>query len=269
MKFTFQQSILFRLSLTLLAFSFLTQSFIVAPKRDFYQLKIYHLKNKTQESSLDVFLQNAYLPALHRAGINKIGVFKLIIEAGAVEPTEQLVYVFIPFTSEKEFFKLESKLAADKKYAADGKAYLDAPYDNVPYTRIESILLSAFTGQPNFAMPALTSPKSERIYELRSYESYTEKLYKNKVEMFNKGDEVGLFKRLGFNAVFYGEVISGAQMPNLMYMTTFENKAARDEHWKTFSADPAWKKLSAMPEYQHNVSRNDTRFLRPTDYSDI
>jgi hypothetical protein len=262
MKITFQKLMLCSLSLILF-------SFTAAPKRDFYQIKIYHLKSKEQENKLDLFLQNAYLPALHRAGISKVGVFKPILEAGAAEPAEQLVYIFIPFKSEKEFFKLESKLVADSKYALDGKDYIDAPYDNVPYTRIESILLSAFTGQPNFAMPSLKSPKSERIYELRSYESATEKLYINKVEMFNKGDEVGLFKRLGFNAVFYGEVISGAQMPNLMYLTTFENKADRDEHWKAFVEDPAWKKLSAMPEYQNNVSRNDTRFLRPTDYSDI
>jgi hypothetical protein len=36
------------------------------------------------------------------------------------------------------------------------------------------------------------------------------------------GGEVPLFVRLGFNAVFYGEVIVGSHMPNLMYMTTFE-----------------------------------------------
>ncbi len=58
-------------------------------------------------------------------------------------------------------------------------------------------------------------------------------------------------------------------MPNLMYMTTFENKASRDEHWKAFSADADWKKVSALPEYQHNVSKNDTMFLTPTDYSEI
>lgn len=87
--------------------------------------------------------------------------------------------------------------------------------------------------------------------------------------MFNEGGEIDLFKRLGFNAVFYSSVISGAKMPNLMYMTTFENKAARDAHWKTFVEDPFWKKLSAMPEYQHNVSHIDITFLHPTDYSDI
>ncbi|MBD0287763.1 MAG: NIPSNAP family containing protein, partial [Flavisolibacter sp.] len=46
-------------------------------------------------------------------------------------------------------------------------------------------------------------------------------------------------------------------------------KAVRDEHWKAFSDDPEWKTLSAQPQYQHNVSRNETIFLAPTDYSDF
>jgi hypothetical protein len=106
------------------------------------------------------------------------------------------------------------------------------------------------------------------VYELRSYESYTEKIYRNKVKMFNDGDEVGLFKRLGFNAVFYADVIAGSRMPNLMYMTTFSNQAIHDEKWKSFREDPQWKKLSGMEEYQHNVSKNTIYLLRPTEYSD-
>lgn len=87
--------------------------------------------------------------------------------------------------------------------------------------------------------------------------------------MFNDGGEVTLFKRLNFNAVFYGEVWSGSHMPNLMYMTTFENRADRDEHWKVFGADPEWVKLKALPQYQNNVSKAGIIFLRPVDYSDI
>jgi hypothetical protein len=168
-----------------------------------------------------------------------------------------------------DFEKLADKLSRDKQYLNDGKEYIDATYDNPPYSRIETTVLKAFSGMPESAVPNLKTPVSERVYELRSYEGHTEKIYRNKVQMFNEGDEVGLFKRLGFNAVFYGEVIAGCTMPNLMYMTTFENQASRDEHWKSFGNDPQWKKLSSMPEYQHNVSKNVTRFFRPTDYSDI
>jgi hypothetical protein len=134
---------------------------------------------------------------------------------------------------------------------------------------METIFLKAFEKMPSAAAPALTGSKAERVYELRSYESASEKIFRNKVDMFNKGGEVALFKRLGFNAVFYGEVLFGAKMPNLMYMTSFENMNTRDQYWKTFGSDPEWKKLSAMPEYQHNVSRNEIVFLRSTNYSDL
>ncbi len=115
----------------------------------------------------------------------------------------------------------------------------------------------------------MKSPKKDRVYELRSYEGATEKLHASKVKMFNTGDEVGIFKKLNFNAVFYGEVLAGSRMPNLMYMTTFENMADRETHWKAFGDDPAFKALLAMPEYQHNVSKADIIFLRPADYSDL
>ena len=87
--------------------------------------------------------------------------------------------------------------------------------------------------------------------------------------MFNEGGEIALFKSLNFNAAFYSEVIAGANMPNLMYMTCFENMADRSEHWKQFSSHPDWKKLSSLPEYQGNVSRNNISFLYPADYSDF
>jgi hypothetical protein len=58
-------------------------------------------------------------------------------------------------------------------------------------------------------------------------------------------------------------------MPNLMYMTSFENMQDREAHWKSFGDDPSWKKLSAAPEYQNNVSHIDITFLHPTDYSDF
>ena len=121
---------------------------------------------------------------------------------------------------------------------------------------------------PFLILPKLTGPKSERVYELRSYESPTEKIFINKVHMFNEGGEIALFKQLNFNAIFYSSVIAGSRMPNLMYMTSFENMADRDAHWKSFSAAPEWKKLSSMPEYQNNVSKNTIVFLRPTAYSD-
>jgi hypothetical protein len=229
-------------------------------QREFYQLKIYHVKTKSQEARVDQFLQFAWLPEAHKAGIKNIGVFKPVRQ----DTAEQLIYVLVPFKSLEQFNNLDNKL----HYASAGKDYIDAAHNDVPYIRIESILLRAFPGKPRMEAPALTGPRRDRIYELRSYESPTEKYYVNKVKMFNEGGEISIFKRLNFNAIFYAEVLSGSRMPNLMYMTSFESIASRDEHWKAFSADEEWKKLRAMPEYQNNVSKADILLLYAVEYSD-
>ncbi|MFB0906771.1 MAG: NIPSNAP family protein, partial [Spirosomataceae bacterium] len=145
----------------------------------------------------------------------------------------------------------------------------NAMFDNKPFDRFETIILRAFSEMPQLSLPNLTGPKENRIYELRSYEGPTEKYYRKKVDMFNAGGEVKLFERLNFNAVFYGEVISGSHMPNLMYMTTFENQAGRDEHWKAFGSAPEWTVLKADPQYANTVSKNTQYYLYPTEYSDI
>lgn len=238
-----------------------------ATPREFYQITIYQINSAQQEAQVDAFLKDAWVPALHRAGISRVGVFKPIAEDTAF--AGKRIYVLIPFRSLAQIEALSKTLAGDKQYAAAGKVYLDAPYTAPPFVRQESILLQAFTDMPKLEKPALDGPVADRIYELRSYEGYTENIYRNKVRMFNEGGEVGLFKRLGFNAVFYGEVLMGSRMPNLMYMTSFTNKASRDAHWDTFRNDAQWKKLSGMAEYQNNVSKITIYLLHPTPYSDL
>src|SRR5690606_27220457 len=177
------------------------------------------------------------------------------------------IRVLIPLTSISQLETLEDKLQQDKIHITSGKDFLDAPYDSPPYDQVQSILLKAFVDMPKIRPSSLTRPRKNRVYELRSYESATEAKYRNKVAMFNEGGEVVLFEELGFNAVFYAEVLSGAHMPNLMYMTTFEDRESRDMHWKSFADSPVWHKLKTDPGYQNNVSKNDTRFLYPTEYS--
>lgn len=237
------------------------------PKREFYEIKIYTLKTKDQENRLDNYLKNAYLPAMHRLGVKAIGVFKPVVTDTVA--FGKLIYVLTPLKSLDQLLKLPSQLNSDANYLAAGKDFIDAEYKNPPYARFESIVLQAFADAPTFKYPNLSSNKNERIYELRSYEGHTEKIHQNKVKMFNAGGEVALFTRLNFNAIFYGAVISGSHMPNLMYMTSFENKADRDAHWKAFSASPEWAKLKVDPEYLNNMLKNTSYFLFPAEYSDL
>jgi NIPSNAP len=236
------------------------------PKKEIYQLTVYQYNTAAQETVLNNYFKNALLPALHKMGYKNIGVFKALAnDTAAIKK----IYLYLPLKSLNDPLLLAEKLNKDSDYQLAGADYLNAAYSTPPYTRIETILLKAFSLAPQMIVPKLTAPKNERVYELRSYESATEKIFANKVHMFNEGNEIDIFKRINANAVFYSEVIAGSHMPNLMYMTCYENKADRDAHWKAFGADAAWKKLSAMPEYQHNVSHIDIMFLQPLEYSDF
>lgn len=254
------------LALLILFFGFSAISFSQSRSLTYFEIKVYHYETRDQEAVIDGFLKDAFLPALHRRGIKNIGVFKPV---GNEALTDKRIYVLIPLKSPKQFADLPDLLAKDSKLNAEGKSYLEATYDKAPYKRMESIFLKGFPDMPYLQLPALKNELSKRVYELRSYEGPTEKMYARKVEMFNKGGEIALFKRLGFNAVFYGSVIAGSRMPNLMYMTTFEDMPSRDAHWKAFSASPEWKELSAMEYYKRTVSRNETILLTPTTYSEI
>jgi hypothetical protein len=235
-------------------------------KQMYYEIKVYHVKNSTQAERIDSYLREAYLPALHKAGILSAGVFKPIASDTAFG---KVVFVFIPYKDLKQYLKVAASVDKNIDYQKNGKAFLDAPYNDPPFTRYESILLKAFAGMPVFVPPVYTNPAGERIYELRSYESATEAKAAKKIQMFNQGGEIELFKKLGFNPMFFGEVLMGSDKPNLMYMTTFQDIQTHDGKWMTFRGDPEWKKMSGLEEYKNTVSKAVIYLLNPTSYSDF
>jgi len=236
------------------------------PKQQYYELKIYRVADKSQESIIDAYLKDAYIPALHRLGVPVVGVFKPVEADTAFG---KLVYVFTPFKTSEQYFQINDKLEKDKVFLEAGKAFLDAPYDNPPFKRYESVFMKAFSKMPAFRVPNFTTSREERIYELRSYESATEARATKKIQMFNEGGEIGIFESIGANAVFYAQVLLGSQKPRLIYMTSYADMKSHDEHWKAFGATDGWKKLSGMEEYKNTVSKANPYLLHPTSYSDF
>jgi hypothetical protein len=253
-----------------IAAAFLFQLSIAAPKpaKEIYEVRIYTMKNMQQVAAVDMFLKDVYLPTLHQSGIKNVGVFKVI---GIDTAVAKKIYVISAYSSLDKWQKINSYVTTNKNVLAASSSFVNAAADKAPYERMELILTEAFPKHPLLEVPVLKSAKEQRVYELRSYESPTEHLYERKVTMFNAGDEVGLFKRLNFNAIFYSSVIAGPKMPNLMYMISFENMADHDDHWKQFVNDWQWKKISTMPEYENKVSVShiDSILMHPTDYSDL
>ena len=254
--------ICFLLSLT----SFLYGKGPADAKQMYYELKIYRLKDPAKNTVIDKYLRDAFIPAMHRAGINNIGVFKPVQTDTA---SGKLVYVFIPYKTSEQYFNVITALEKDKVYAEAGKEFLDAPCDDPPFTRYESVFMKAFSFMPEMKAPVYTTSRNERIYELRSYESATIEKARKKIHMFNEGGEMAIFEKIGSNAVFYGQVLFGSLKPRLMYMTTYANMKSHDEHWAAFRAHPDWKVLSSKDEYKNTVTKANPYLLYPTDYSDF
>jgi hypothetical protein len=128
----------------------------------------------------------------------------------------------------------------------------------------------AFEGMPKLEVPAAAAGNQPRLFELRTYESHSQKANLKKIEMFNVG-EIAIFRRAGLQPVFFGETLIGARMPNLTYLLVYDNMAARDASWGKFGADPEWKKLSTTPGYTDPeiVSNISNVLLRPAAYSQI
>jgi hypothetical protein len=231
---------------------------------DYFHLKLFNFESAEQEAMLDTYFQDALLPALHRSGIENVGVFKPI---EGLNEREDFTMVLIPFGSLEQFEQLPTLLLKDSDFQQSAQTYIDAPHDNPPYTRIESMILRNFNATPKMVLPELTSPRSERVYEFRSYEGATEKLYNLKVEMFNEG-ESALFQELKFNPIFFSEVISSAHMPHLIYMTAHADTTAQQANWDAFVNHPEWERMKNLERYQNTVSGITKYLLYPTEYSD-
>ncbi len=231
---------------------------------DYFQLKIFSFESAEQEDMLDSHFQNALLPALHRSGIENVGVFKPI---DGLNERKDFMMILLPFQSLEQFEQLPGLLSQDTEYQQSAQAYINSPHDKSPYTRIESMILRSFSATPVMVLPELTTPRSERVYEFRSYEAATEKLYNLKVEMFNEG-ESAIFQELEFNPVFFCEVLSSAHMPHLIYMTTHADTTAMQANWDAFVNHPEWDRMKNLDRYRNTVSSITKYLLYPTEYSD-
>ncbi len=249
----------------LIFFSLYTKGKAQDSNSEYYILQVYTMANVEQEALTDAYLQHGLLPALKRQQISSVGVFQWRRE---VQDSILQRFVLYPVSSPNSLNLLKERLDTDDDLWKNNKSFLEAPHDAPPYERIETIFLKAFKEMPIMKVSGAEGIREDRVYELRSYESPTQALFINKVHMFNEGGEVALFDRLGFNAVFYGEVLAGPRMPNLMYMTTFKDMETRDLLWKAFVDSPEWQKLINNPFYDNNVSKADILLLFPTEYSD-
>lgn len=227
------------------------------------ELRTYTLVDIDAEAKLDQYLEQALIPALGRQGLGPIGAFDQVGESGEVQ-----VMLLVAGPTTDAVTGAASKLAGDSEYQAAASEYLQTPAKQPVLKRVRSELLRAFDCWPQVMVPKQKESDQPRLFELRIYESPTEQLGDLKVEMFNAG-EVPIFLDSHIAPVFMGHALIGDKLPNLTYMTVYDDDASRQQAWKTFIAHPDWKVLSGVAKYQGTVSKIHKSDWVPKSYSQL
>jgi hypothetical protein len=240
----------------------LLQAHMAAAGRCYYELRRYEIETEAQKAGFDKFASEAAIPALNRLGITPVGVFY---------PNEGLIpiYVLLPHPTLGSFVTLTQRLGEDQEFLEKGADFINAPAGAPAYKSVEIQLMAAFEGMPKLERP---TDAPGRVFQLRTYESPSEKAGLKKIEMFNTA-EIAVFRKVGLHPVFFGQTLAGAKMPNLTYMLGFKDMEESKANWKKFGADPDWQKLRAMPEYMDKeiIRKNGITnlYLKPASYSQI
>ncbi len=231
--------------------------------QEYYELRIYKIYDYDKQRAAEDHLENALLPAMGRMGLDRIGVF-----TNHDDENDHSLYVLIPFPAIDKFANLNQTLAADKEYQTAAANYFAREKKDPVYDRIESRFMKAFAGIPVIEMPAISTQKKPRIFELRLYQSHTEDHARRKVKMFNDG-EIQIMRDTNLGPVFFGETLIAPDVPNLIYMLSAEDAESHKQHFKAFLDHPEWKRIKVLEEYKDTVSKIQNWFLKPTSYSQI
>jgi hypothetical protein len=234
--------------------------------QQYYEVRSYLLGDSGDADAIDGYLQNALLPALERQGIGPVGVFGNAADDTAKNP--RVVVVVIPYASADAIHAVTNQVTADPEYQSAAKPYLDRGPRQAPFDRIQSELLVAMKCWPQLKVPDQALSNENRVFELRIYESATERIGNLKVEMFNEG-EVPIFLDCGITPIFIGQAMIGPYTPNLTYLTMYPNEESRRQSWQQFMAHPDWKSLSGMEKYKGTVSKIHKYVLVPKSYSQL
>lgn len=230
--------------------------------RQLYELRRYRIRVGHMRDTTRAYLKDALLPALGRLGLGPIGMF----DVTTGEPPTAVV--LIPHASADSAVTVGRRLAADAAYVKAAEPFYNAPADRPAFDRVESSLLVAFEGMPQLQAPDTTRP---RIFELRRYEGPSEAASLKKIEMFDTGGELAIFRKVGFRPVFFGQALYGVRLPQFEYMLTYASMAERETQWTAFRNDPDWKVLSQKEEYRDAaiMSGATSTYLAPQPWSQL
>jgi hypothetical protein len=138
------------------------------PQPSLFHLVYFYMRNGTQLTRTQDYLNTVFAPAAKRAGLGPVGFFSPVI--GERSPFILSIMTYPGFAA---IDTIHNKLGEDKEFQKG----LDE-YDRIgdpAYVRMESVLLRAFDGIPTLTVPPTDAQLPARIFELRTYESMNQR----------------------------------------------------------------------------------------------
>jgi len=226
------------------------------PETQVFEWRVYHFKNTAQKRQFDDFCRDVLIPSINGYGV-KVGAFE---EYGQAEPPKG--YYLFAYSSIVEYQRVKNMIWSHVIFLEKSKDYFNSTEESGAYEKFETYLVEATD-----AFPTIQEPYEKRgLRELVICQSNNEESVQRNVRFFNI-EQMGLFKKFGLNATFFGEVLAGPQMPALIYMLRFKDMDERNTNWKNFNESKEWNKLCSKKEYGRMVSKVSKLFLLPMDYS--
>ena len=131
--------------------------------------------------------------------------------------------MILGFQSVQELWAVRAKLNLDKELDKAYQEWQTGP--EAPFEQQANAMLESTDYSPE--MVALDPPPSKpRIFELRVYHSPNYRSLKSLHERF-AGPESKLFHKSGVHPILYSSTVIGPNMPNLTYVTPFDDLASQ------------------------------------------
>jgi hypothetical protein len=231
----------------------------LSAQKSYFEWRTYDLPWGSNTQPLHDYISQALIPALNAQGVKNIGAFEPM-----AEQYPNKLHLLIAYDGMAHYEQVQEALHKDISFQKAKAVYDAVPADAAPYRRFST---SFYLGFDNF--PHLVLPKDgDVVFELRTYESYSENAAERKRKMFNV-HEFDIFNDAGLHSIFFGQQVSGPDMPSLRYITSHASMEARDKAWDAFRVHPDWKRVSKLKEYEDSVSDIVLDFIKRLPYSQL
>jgi len=121
-----------------------------------------------------------------------------------------------------------------------------------------------------FALPVNAADRTEKSMDTRCFEMRTYYAAEGKLDDLHarfRDHTLKIFEKHDIQNIGYWTPLDNPDR-KLIYVLAYPSRAAREQSWKEFFADPDWKKAQSESEAHGKlVTKVETAFMQATDYS--